>query len=328
MFCIYIDDILLQLSASGVGCFVGLNFDGALAYADDIVLLAPTPFAMRKMLKICDTYASAFDIIFNAEKSKFLVVAAYKHRQFYNEMCSGDFFVGDKIIENVSKYAHLGHIITSSFSNIDDINNRRNCFVGQVNNLLCYFNQLDLLVKIKLFKSYCSSIYGCELWALNSENIDIFCIAWRKAIRRILNLPNTTHSFFLPPLSNTLPVYDELCKRSARFIISCLFSVNQLVQSVASYSVMHARYNSLLGSNALLCSKRFGWSLVSYTSNLVSLNNSHFEHFYLNSLSDSERTRLISLMELILLREGHLTLPRDHLSISQISDMVSVVATA
>ena len=32
-------------------------FVGALAYADDLVLLAPTPSAMRHLLAICDEYA-------------------------------------------------------------------------------------------------------------------------------------------------------------------------------------------------------------------------------------------------------------------------------
>jgi len=42
LFCIYIDKLLLQLSKSGLGCFIGQVFLGALAYADDVVLLAPT----------------------------------------------------------------------------------------------------------------------------------------------------------------------------------------------------------------------------------------------------------------------------------------------
>ena len=57
LFCVYIDQLLINLASSGVGCYVGLNFVGALAYADDIVLLAPTPTAMRKLLSICDIYA-------------------------------------------------------------------------------------------------------------------------------------------------------------------------------------------------------------------------------------------------------------------------------
>ena len=40
--------------------------------ADDIVLLAPTLSAMRKMPSVCDSYAANFNITFNAYKSKWV----------------------------------------------------------------------------------------------------------------------------------------------------------------------------------------------------------------------------------------------------------------
>ena len=43
---------------------------GVLAYADDVVLVAPIATAMRRMLSICDEYAVRYTIRFNAEKSK------------------------------------------------------------------------------------------------------------------------------------------------------------------------------------------------------------------------------------------------------------------
>jgi len=49
---------------------IGNCFVGALAYADDIVLLAPSANAMRRMLLYCDSYASEYNITFNASKSK------------------------------------------------------------------------------------------------------------------------------------------------------------------------------------------------------------------------------------------------------------------
>ena len=52
LYCIYVDNLLLELSRSGVGCYIGLDFVGALAYADDIVLVAPNPAAMRILLKV------------------------------------------------------------------------------------------------------------------------------------------------------------------------------------------------------------------------------------------------------------------------------------
>jgi len=46
LFCIYIDGLLTTLSESGFGCYMGDNFLGALGYADDIVLIAPSPSAI------------------------------------------------------------------------------------------------------------------------------------------------------------------------------------------------------------------------------------------------------------------------------------------
>jgi len=71
---VYLDDLLVNLSKCGVGCFIGSNFVGALAYADDIVLVSPTPSAMRKLLAVCDYFAYQYNIVFNASKSKFLII--------------------------------------------------------------------------------------------------------------------------------------------------------------------------------------------------------------------------------------------------------------
>jgi len=91
---------------------------------------------------------------------------------------------------------YIEHIITSSLLDGGDIVQRRNTFVGQTNNVLCFFNKLNTMIKLKLFKSYCTSVYGAELWALDSANIETFCVAWRKALRRILQLPYNSHSYF------------------------------------------------------------------------------------------------------------------------------------
>ena len=149
---------------------MGLNFVGALAYADDISLLAPNPSAMRALLRICDSFAAEYDINFNPDKSKFLVIASDKRRHLYREMCLCSFSIGTKCIDNVDNFIHLGHIISSSFVDLADILHRRNLFVGHTNHLLCFLNKLDMSVKLKLFASYCSIIYGCELWTLTNPS--------------------------------------------------------------------------------------------------------------------------------------------------------------
>ena len=214
-------------------------------------------------------------------------------------MCSISFYTDSKLIENVNQYAHLGHIITSDFEDTYDITHRRNCFIGQTNSFLCIFNKIDLIVKLKLYKSYCSSIYGCELWSLGNNNIEVFCIAWRKALRRILRLPYNAHSYFLPILSDSIPILDEICKRSTRFIMSCIFSPSNLVRSVAYYGVAFARYNSPLGSNALFCCHRYGWAIEPFLLSLINVGNNFFKQWFKDQITEVESTNAMFLLEML-----------------------------
>ena len=43
--------LLTYFHKAGLGCYIGHMFVGALAYADDLVLLAQTPHAMRSILQ-------------------------------------------------------------------------------------------------------------------------------------------------------------------------------------------------------------------------------------------------------------------------------------
>ena len=74
LFCLYLDGLLSLLAKSGVSCLVGECYVEALAYADDIVLLAPTANAMHHMLTICNIYANDYSIVFDASKLKCIFV--------------------------------------------------------------------------------------------------------------------------------------------------------------------------------------------------------------------------------------------------------------
>ena len=69
------------------------------------------------------------------------------------------FYVGNNPIENVDSFTHLGHVITDQLIDNADILKRRSDFVGQANNVLCFFfNKLTSSVENKLFRSYCVSM--------------------------------------------------------------------------------------------------------------------------------------------------------------------------
>ena len=70
LFAVYVDSVLGRLEQSGVGCHIGGYFVGALAYADDVTLVAPRPSGIRTLINVCEQYALDYDITFNGTKSQ------------------------------------------------------------------------------------------------------------------------------------------------------------------------------------------------------------------------------------------------------------------
>ena len=158
-----------MLEDSKVGCYVGNLCLAALAYVDNIILLAPTVRAMRVLLYICDDLA-----------------------------------------------ANVLNLYRDDGADID-IDKTRNAMCGQINNVLCYFGHLFPVLKLKMIKTYCLSLYGSVLWELDHSNLEALCCTWRKGLRRIWDLPYRTHCDILPLLICCLPMYDEICNRTANY---------------------------------------------------------------------------------------------------------------
>ena len=111
-----------------------------LGYADDIVLIAPTPSAMRQLLLICDTRAAEYmtlcSILINLSSS----TSAHRTGVLCIMLWECIFERGGNRILRVDSFSHPGHIITSNLDDSEVILHKRNYFIGQVNNVLCFLN--------------------------------------------------------------------------------------------------------------------------------------------------------------------------------------------
>ena len=97
---------------------------------------------MRRLLAICDEYAREYNISFNANKSKYMVIVPNSRRRLYDLVSECSFFIGNKAIERVDSFVHLGHVLSSTLNDNEDIERQRSVFMSQANNVLCYFNKL------------------------------------------------------------------------------------------------------------------------------------------------------------------------------------------
>jgi len=318
------DVLLSRLSSAGIGCYIGNTYVGALAYADDVVLIAPTPHAMRAMLYICDQFSVDYDVSFNASKSKCMYFRSRRDGMgtLFNYNCDNIAFrINDYVMEFVKSYKHLGHIISCDLNDDADIDEKKISFICQTNNLLCYFSKLSSSVKYRLFTYYCTSYFGSELWRIDNDTIESLCTAWRRAVRRIWSLPYDAHCFLLPLLCNCLSLFDVICKRIINFTCRCLSDDSSfLVRTIACYGLFYGRSFSPLGINFMICCKRYFCS----TSDLLAKKFS-----FSRSVSTEEQLACDFLKELIGLRDGSLDFSScdQFLRSDELSDLIEHVCT-
>jgi hypothetical protein len=234
------------------------------------------------------------------------------------------FYINDLPIENVARWPHLGHIITENLDDSDEINNKCRTFVGQVNNLLCYFGKLSSHVKSRLFQSYCTSLYGSVLWPVAECALSGFGVAWRKALRRVWNLPLNSHCCLLSLLSDNLPFVDEVCSRTIKFIGNCIDHCSELVQFIARQALFFTKCSTPLGRNMAQLSSRYGFGVTDWLHQRDRLCRVVKQTVKKNIL-DADRRVASMLFELISIRDGCFTLT--HFNKDEIHEYIRAVST-
>ena len=193
------------------------------------------------------------------------------------------------------------YIINACMDDSDDICHRRGTFIGQVNNVLCYFSALNSPTKYRLFQSYCTSFYGCELWRLSDIRVQDFCTAWRKSVRKIWKLPFSTHCYLLPLLCQCLPVYDEICARSLNFIYRCVSHDSELIRFISQYCIKYGRSQSCIGRNSMFCMRRYNCNADKICSGLM---NDVIKSFCVTSAESHHAATANLLREIMMVRDN------------------------
>jgi len=197
LFNVYTDDLSVCLDESGVGCrYLGsLNH---LYYADDMVLLSPTPSGLQQMLNICADYATNHDILFNAKKT---VCMAMLPRTF-RHMTLPKITLCDKSLVYVDDYKYLGFRISNDVCRADDseIRQQYRLLCGRANSLIRKFALCTYAVKRYLYNTYCSNVSCVHLWhSFHVSVIKKFKVCFNNAARMFFG-------------------YDRFCSASGMFV--------------------------------------------------------------------------------------------------------------
>ena len=102
----------------------------------------------------------------------------------------------------------------------------------KTNNLLSEFSFSESTTLSRLFSSYCMNVYWRSLWRYNNyNNLERFCISWRKAIRKLWKIPYRTHNALVHLINkcNSIVNIHVLEKRTGICSIVIMYSLREFV---------------------------------------------------------------------------------------------------
>ena len=184
LFNIYMDDLSLQLHRQSIGCSVGGTVVNHMLYADDIVLFAPSAKGLQKLLDISHTYGCNYDIEYNPSKSSIMYIDSRKAGN------ARSMTIGGKILNVVTAFSYLGHIICDDLSDEADLKAKSRQMYAKSNTLRNKFHMCSTAVKVKLFTAYFNNVYMCALWVnYRKTAFQQFKVAYNNSYRILNRLP-------------------------------------------------------------------------------------------------------------------------------------------
>ena len=247
LFCLYIDELLIRIKDSGLGCHIGHLSYASLGYADDVSAMSPSIKALQSILNICEKFGAEYNVLFNSKKTICMKVGGGGRPPERNVYLNGNKLCWSK------KVRHLGNIITHDLNDSEDINLKKGVFISQINKLNCKFQTVHSTLRGRLLQTYCCSWYGCQNWDLAGRSVESMNIEWNKAIRRTLNLPYTTRTCLLPLLVNGKSFASQHKSRVEKFILSFKKSANSRVSYIAKRAEIFS--HGALGRNNIRCKR-------------------------------------------------------------------------
>ena len=157
-----------------------------LMYADDLVLLCPSAHGLRLLLKECEKFGKKNDVNFNYEKS---VIMIHRTKEM-QDVNFGAFYINGDEIAHKDHMRYLGHYICPNLNDDRDIQRQYQYIYGQANTLTRRFSMCTEEVKVKLFRSYCTSFYTSQLWFNYSKKVmKKLEVAYNNAFRILMKYP-------------------------------------------------------------------------------------------------------------------------------------------
>ena len=169
-------------------------------------------------------------LMINKEKSKCML---FRSAVFRNP--PDTIKLGADVLEVVSHYKYLGHMIESTLSDVRDMQFALNKFYASTNSVLRNFKNVDMNTLLFLFNSYCKPSYGLFLWNNKSTSgkciFKTFEVAFNNVLRRILGVPMYASSHITAECCSQLMLRHHIALLQATYLNRIFKSSNVIIKA-------------------------------------------------------------------------------------------------
>ena len=215
-----------------IGCHIADLPVNILLYADDLVLLAPSWLAQQKLLNLCAAAVADLDMNFNTSKSYTMIFEPFNRtRRVTFEFPSLALNASQLCV--VSSFKYLGHILSASTADNDDIAHQMSLLYARANVLIRKFSKCSRNVKLCLFRTYCTNFYGAALWKqYNATALKRFKAAYVKCVKMFFGY-DRMYSVTAMFIELGLPVFSTILHNAkCNFVASISVHANSVVRVV------------------------------------------------------------------------------------------------
>ena len=303
---VYLDPLFSLLRSDGVGCHVAGVFMGAVGYADDLILMAPSRGAAQKMLSRCESFATDHNIQFSTDpdptksKTKAIYVTGPRGGGLAKpvplQLCG-------RSLPWVARAEHLGHALSEDGTMRRDAVEKRAQFINCSVKIRESFSFAHPDEQLQAAEKYCTSVYGSNLYDFNSKEFNMICSAWKTSVKLAWGVHRGCRTYILQqvlaPGVTSLRV--NLLMRFRTFFRSLLVSPSQEVQVAMRLAARDIR--TPVGSNLALLRQESGgldpWTCSSGQLRAALLKSESVP------VPDRDRWRLPYLRHLLKERQDH-----------------------
>lgn len=183
LFNLMLEKIMRNITHSPIGITINNERINALAYADDIAVLAEDVQGAEALTASIDEHSRRYGMEISAQKTKIMTLS--RNECTYEASC-----INGMQIDKVAKFKYLGSTITDKNEMDEEIKER----LGAGNR--CYYSLIDLFkgkrisktTKLRIYNSIIKPVvtYGCQTWSLTKTQEKKMFVFENMVLRRIV----------------------------------------------------------------------------------------------------------------------------------------------